>query len=1385
MERMNHLKRVMAWVMTAAMLVSSCPTTAIADEVVSQVQKPVAQTLRSGETYGSLQEAYEAEFETTTDETHMSFADRVRDVEKNGKDTLIYANLRPAQNAAQWKTGEVVPFTLSMTFQLATNLTEYRAFDLNSMTFDEYIRYRPFDSYDDIKLQISAPGNLRISATDNGGWTDTLNVDSVQSVVPADGSNAVTLNYTFFGRMIDNGVHADGDPITPTVSLSASITPKMHYYDKNGEEKVHAGTPIDYRATIHTNAFQNAAKAKTWDVQNEAVTYTVNGDEVTFTYQVRTGALGTQGEILRQNSDYVDKGVLDLSGYTLQETIQPVAGKNGAKVYPKQATVTLGDSAYTCDIVENGDGTRSLVMPANGGNTIHNTAALDGDNTVHPSVYAYNNYTVNLIYDRADFELDCDDERLDDVAFKGLGVTLDSTLNYTVYGDSDKKTADSSKTLYYHFVRQGGYILPEQYVKLAADVADRTAYSGSDAVFAIYKASEVTPNEKGELVLGEDAKLSDQIGAFKTSRELPEGDYYVVRTGMEAGYTNVKPGDKTIKIGEASYPYQLVAVKAGTKENAVKAEFEDYNAQNGQFILEKKFYAPDGKQNTNPSLSAEFTLTGQNGRTYTVKVENEKPTTVYLPADTYTMEETGVSDGFVKADNRTVVIEAGSQKQMTGENAVKNYSTEGLLNLKAHLREYERGDNLEADPSHYTVTITRGDETEPVKQTTLDEAESVYLPRFDGDGNLITYRVKVVSNEQTDGLFYASSKNGEGEKPEEEIQITFTDDARIQNADYFFIKQQELTITKRLVDVSGLNKEQTWTITVQAACEAGDALPSQTVKLTTDGKQNEASQTLSLRGWDENGHVVTYTVDEAAAEGYAVTYSEKSVTLDDGTGKTITVTNTRQVGKTTFTKVGSDNAILPGAVYAVLTKKADGKTYLVGRTLTDGVLTEKTPAIVDEERRLTQPEDVADEYRFTTDADGRIELVLPVEEGTSYYLQELAAPENYYLNTELVPLTVAAGDDSRKAGQVDQRKYQLEVTKDFPDEVANGSFATFTLYDETKQQVGDPVTVRKPESVGVFTIPAYGKYFVRETAVSGDMMLNDKEFGPLTYSEKDRADNQTVPNKANVGSLTVELRDEKKEKLGTQPAAIDYVNAADLAKFTVSVDASNLAEDSYAYRALLKTGFVLDETTNTLVYAGKKGASRAFKLSSLPIYGDPNDKTTALTYTVKQEQAAQRYFKAEDGQQFKLDENASQTLTFENEPKAALNVSLNYQKEYELERGNAPEYPLTGATMTLYEVKDGTLEQVESFNMTNPTATISDLHGLKHYVLVETEVPDGYCAYESKDPDHAHRENAAYNREPHDYQDVLGNFKYVELTGEETDNQNDSQSSITNYKDYV
>ncbi|MFR8976682.1 MAG: hypothetical protein ACLVJB_02160 [Christensenellales bacterium] len=45
---------------------------------------------------------------------------------------------------------------MSMTFQLATNLAEYGRLTV----FDDvrqYNRYRPFDSYDDIGLQISAP----------------------------------------------------------------------------------------------------------------------------------------------------------------------------------------------------------------------------------------------------------------------------------------------------------------------------------------------------------------------------------------------------------------------------------------------------------------------------------------------------------------------------------------------------------------------------------------------------------------------------------------------------------------------------------------------------------------------------------------------------------------------------------------------------------------------------------------------------------------------------------------------------------------------------------------------------------------------------------------------------------------------------------------------------------------------------------------------------------------------------------------------------------------------------------------------------------------------------------------------------------------------------
>ncbi len=159
---------------------------------------------------------------------------------------------------------------------------------------------------------------------------------------------------------------------------------------------------------------------------------------------------------------------------------------------------------------------------------------------------------------------------------------------------------------------------------------------------------------------------------------------------MEAGYTNVKPGDQTIKNRRGVLSVSAWAVTAGTKENAVKAEFEDYNAQNGQFTSKRCSMRRTAREKTKLQPFRGFTLTGQNGRTYTVKVENGKPTTVYLPADTYTMEETGVSDGFARRPTGLSSSRRAVETRMTDDNAVKNYSTDGLLNLKAYLREYER-----------------------------------------------------------------------------------------------------------------------------------------------------------------------------------------------------------------------------------------------------------------------------------------------------------------------------------------------------------------------------------------------------------------------------------------------------------------------------------------------------------------------------------------------------------------------------------------------------------------------------------------------------------------------------------------------------------------------
>ena len=170
----------------------------------------------------------------------------------------------------------------------------------------------------------------------------------------------------------------------------------------------------------------------------------------------------------------------------------------------------------------------------------------------------------------------------------------------------------------------------------------------------------------------------------------------------------------------------------------------------------------------------------------------------------------------------------------------------------------------------------------------------------------------------------------------------------------------------------------------------------------------------------------------------------------------------------------------------MLTRKADGKTYLVGQTPTDGVLTGKMEAIVDEAGCLTQPKKGGGRVSFH-DGQGRQNRTGAPGGGRepSYYLQELAAPENYYLNTELVWLTVAAGDDSQKAVQVDQRKYQLKGDQKFSR--TRWRTAALRRLPCTTRPCGRSVSRSRCASrirrSACSIIPAYGTYFVRETAV--------------------------------------------------------------------------------------------------------------------------------------------------------------------------------------------------------------------------------------------------------------------------------------------------------------
>ena len=1383
MEMMNHLKRILAWVMTAAMLVSACPTTAIAEEIASQAvrinvqsgEQTQADTLTEDEAYAQISKA---------------FAQSVSDAMANGSTSLITGALSAPQEAI--KTGRPIALALSLKFGQASGFAHYDTFveTEDGGQFSGNSENIAFDAYENVAVTIHAPAGMQLSLDGETGWTDHLTFTQLiddkdgQSVTLSGGVDASSDNVnlktgSFYARLTDNGEHAAQEiDLSGMVEVTAQLRPKMVIYKDGALTERKDGAAVDYampETVLVSQKAANDAAAKTWAVQipDEETEAQDDDHDVTFTYHVKTGAV-SDGVLQQDDASYTEFGVLDLSEYRLNLTLEPIEN-NGAPVYPKQIVMTLRRNGQNvnvpCAVAPNADGTYAITPDS----SVYNDAALT-NSIDHPNVHVFSDYTLSVIYDKRDFELDCDDER---IAEGGLNVKLNAALTYKSYGDAaeSRDTANAERQQYY-VKRDGGFITPEQYVKLAADEEAKTEYRDSGVTYELYKEKDTEVDADGHRVIKAGATAAATVSAFEQSKELPAGTYYVVRKGMPEDYTNITP-DSYVYIDGAAYVAQTVVVAA--KQNT-DAEFEDYNAQNGALVITKNFYALNGAKDESEALSASFTLTkdGEGGQTFTVNAHNGKPTTVYLPAGTYTLEEIA-QEGYLTMAPAKIEIRAQESTTYT----VDNYPSEGELHLAAYLRRYSQDDQQDVQNlSDYNVIITDAD------GNAVDAAVEngvVRLPRKDAEGNDIIYRVTVENGEATNGLF--SHTKGDGQAMGEDkqtVEISFAEnDKLVQSVDYIFIRRQKLTIEKRLVDVTGKDAPRTWHIEVAK----GAGLAGETVELATNGGEQTVSAALDLRGWDEEGNVIAYTVTEREANqsGYTTAYSTQKVTLTDD-DQTVIVTNTRQVGKAVFTKRGSDEKLLAGAEYAVIAKKADGSRYLVSTTSEDGVLTlDDTAVSVTADGQLESPETVSAACRFTTDENGSLALNLSAEDGTTYYMQELTAPAGYYLNDALIDLTVSAGEQTT-AGQADQKQYELTVTKQFPDGAKAGSFAAFTLYsDEACTEAVETVTVQYPDVTGTFAIPAYGTYYVRETAVSGDMKLNGAKIGPLTYTKDSAAQNpEAVENEANVGKLNIELIDQKKKKLGNTNPSIDYADDSDKATFTVSVYAADVPAGSYAYTALTELGFTPDETGGKLVYTAEKRDNQTLELAGLPIYGDPNDADTALTYTVEQTEAPRDYFlSGETEQNFALNENANQTLTFENEPKAEITVRLNYQKEFELKKGNAPFYPLTGAEMTLYEVgEDGKLTRVDGpRTMTDTALTISGLHGLKRYVLVETKTPEGYCAYSEAD---GHDKNERYGETEPATLDDLENFKYVELTGQEAANQNEQINSIiTNYKDYA
>ena len=913
------------------------------------------------------------------------------------------------------------------------------------------------------------------------------------------------------------------------------------------------------------------------------------------------------------------------------------------------------------------------------------------------------------------------DEQLAEVSFKimhnGKYLTFTgSNGSYTYKGENNTGTSLKLNTSTYNFIASG---LPAREQYTVTEVSGATGYS-----FSIDPVTfEVTPNGTVKKVFTNKA-MTGTISIVKHSADgvLSGWQFRVTgtaKTGQSYDKTFITDANGNITISNLRIgDYKVTEVKTGKTVGYITEESKDIEVKTDTVTtvnIENKPYA-------NIVINKVDAKTGEKvtGATFGIYTDAE----CEIPAQAYT---SATDDTLTDA----VITESA-----TGKYTCNFLPIESKNGTTYYVKELSAPDHYAIDTDVHPVTLKTANSTVAVSNNATSKfyetpLGSVRTTKVDADHPdvLLSGAEFTVYNSDKATVYGKLAETSKGTYQLDEIPagtyyLRETKAPKYYNIDNTFY-QFTISDAGKIVDVSINGNDK-----FPNAPQKGDI---KIVKRSADGVLS--GWKFEVSGTALNGTPVatkTYTTDakgEINISNLLIgTYTVKEVKDGKTVGYITPANQTIEVKSNATTTATFENKPFGHIVI----NKVDAKTGEKVTGATFGIYTDSTCKTVAKAYKSDTDSTLVNAEIIETATGVYTCNNLPISSatGTTYYVKELTAPEGYYLDTDVHPVTLKTanatvsvsneigksnfneypyghgavikewkldnGTADMTADEIAQMKAELEKSLYFTVKDSNGKYITATGADGVYTYNGESTTefkyVLKNSTFTIAELPT-GDYTITEYSTLLDYTIKSENPVKITVVRNQTA-TATFVNERDTGNASI-------IKKWTNPNGLTTAEKAELEKnvyFTVKN-----ADGAYL-KAVSKNG--------KYVYNGSQTAEARFMLTNgkFELTELPTGK-----YTITEINNAEGYLPKTQVKTITVTKDATASAEFVNKVIVG-NVTLTKVDE------DYPENKLTGAVFTVYKSDKktvvGTMKETET--------GVYSLEGLVYgeYYVQETKAPE-------------------------------------------------------------